>query len=131
MRTRTTTAEQIERETKRQLLCNLNKIMVTNTNKGLQENLKIMIEDIEAGKANAENINSLIFDIFDGLSTVEYKIKGYLKILLILNDDNLIVPVTNKELSEMNSLIVEDISNEAKQLSDLGQIILGIREYKE
>lgn len=130
MRTRTT-AEQIERETKRQLLCNLNKIMVTNTNKGLQEDLKIMIEDIEAGKANAENINSLMFDIFDGLSMVEYKIQGYLKILLILNDDNSLIQVTNKELSEVNSLIIEDISNKVKKLSDLGQIILGIREYKE
>lgn len=128
MRVRTT-EEQTRRETRKHLLDNLNKIAVTN--KSLQEDLKIMIEDIEAGKANAENINSLMFDIFDGLSTVEYKIQGYLKILLILNDDNSLIQVTNKELSEMNSLIIEDISNKVKKLSDLGQIILGIREYKE
>ncbi len=126
MRTRKT-EEQARKDVKRRLLDNLGKI--TTSDKSLQENIKIMIDDMEAGNKNAENADNLMFNIFDGLSIAEYKIKNYLKILLIINDDELVINANNKEISEMNCLIIENINIEAIKLSDYGQIILGIREY--
>lgn len=126
MRTRKT-EEQARKDVKRRLLDNLGKI--TTSDKSLQENIKIMIDDMEAGNKNAENADNLMFNIFDGLSIAEYKIKNYLKILLIINDDELVINANNKEISEMNCLIIENINTEAIKLSDYGQIILGIREY--
>lgn len=119
--------EQARKDVKRRLLDNLGKI--TTSDKSLQENIKIMIDDMEAGNKNAENADNLMFNIFDGLSIAEYKIKNYLKILLIINDDELVINANNKEISEMNCLIIENINTEAIKLSDYGQIILGIREY--
>ena len=109
----------------RRLLNNLNKIMIAD--ESLQERLKIMIEDIEAGSTNVENIDDLMFAVFDSLDTVRSKIKCYLEILLVINDEKIVNNFIINNL-EMNSLINKDIYNEVEKLSDYGQIILGIRD---
>ena len=109
----------------RRLLNNLNKIMIVD--ESLQERLKIMIEDIEAGSTNVENIDDLMFAVFDSLDTVRSKIKCYLEILSVINDEKIVNNFIINNL-EMNSLINKDIYNEVEKLSDYGQIILGIRD---